>query len=29
VVTTAKSAKEAKAFLDILGFPFKKVEVKK
>jgi large subunit ribosomal protein L5 len=29
VVTTAKNAKEAKAFLDILGFPFKKSEVKK
>ncbi|MCX6738510.1 MAG: 50S ribosomal protein L5 [Candidatus Parcubacteria bacterium] len=28
VVTTAKNAKEAKAFLDILGFPFKKVEAK-
>ncbi len=28
VVTTAKSAKEAKAFLDLLGFPFKKVETK-
>ncbi len=26
VVTTAKSAKEAKAFLDVLGFPFKKGE---
>jgi len=28
VVTTAKDAKEAKAFLDVLGFPFKKAEVK-
>jgi len=28
VVTTAKTAKEAKAFLDILGFPFKKAEAK-
>jgi large subunit ribosomal protein L5 len=28
VVTTAKTDKEAKAFLDILGFPFKKIEVK-
>lgn len=28
VVTTAKSAKEAKAFLDVLGFPFKKPEEK-
>ncbi|MFA5831216.1 MAG: 50S ribosomal protein L5 [Candidatus Paceibacterota bacterium] len=28
VVTTAKNAKEAKAFLDCLGFPFKKVEAK-
>ncbi len=28
VVTTAKNAKEAKAFLDILGFPFKKAEAK-
>lgn len=27
VVTTAKNAKEAKAFLDILGFPFKKSEL--
>jgi len=26
VVTTAKNAKEAKAFLDVLGFPFKKAE---
>ena len=26
VVTTAKSAKEAKAYFDYLGFPFKKVE---
>jgi len=26
VVTTAKTAKEAKAFLDVLGFPFKKGE---
>lgn len=29
VVTTAKTAKEAKAFLDVLGFPFKKAEVVK
>jgi large subunit ribosomal protein L5 len=29
VVTTAKSAKEAKAFLDVLGFPFKKIETEK
>lgn len=28
VVTTAKTDKEAKAFLDILGFPFKKIEAK-
>jgi large subunit ribosomal protein L5 len=28
VVTTAKTEKEAKAFLDLLGFPFKKAEVK-
>lgn len=28
IVTTAKTAKEAKAFLDILGFPFKKPEGK-
>jgi len=29
VVTTARTAKEAKVFLDFLGFPFKKVEVAK
>jgi len=28
IVTTSKSAKEAKAFLDFLGFPFKKPEAK-
>jgi large subunit ribosomal protein L5 len=29
IVTTAKNKKEAKAYLDYLGFPFKKEEVKK
>ena len=29
IVTTAKSKKEAKAYFDYLGFPFKKDEVKK
>jgi large subunit ribosomal protein L5 len=29
IVTSAKTAREAKAFLDLLGFPFKKAETKK